>query len=402
MAQMRIEQQSLTNIADAIRAKTGSTDALTLAQMPEEIAGIKSGAAERVEAPWKAVNFIDYDGFNCYSYTVAEAQALTELPPNPTHDGLVAQGWNWTLEEIKAVDAPCTVGQMVATDDGATRINIEVTTLAAPTFMVGFQQTIANDVQIDWGDGSPVETVASTAFTRVSHDYTALGNYTVSLKEQSGKYELSNTMLDNIQNASIAMKVLSANIGNGVTGMTNTFRSCNNIRAFSHPNTSINKSGNWCPSLKLRAIVLPRAKTTTSYLLLNYNANTSRISFAGNTVSLNYGSAANNNCNSYICIPPKVTDVGRNAFNAAVIVFAIVPASATQIGNGAFTSCTWLKKMWCRATTPPTLATTTVIVSTIEAIYVPDAAVDEYKAATNWAAVADKIYPESEMPKYYD
>lgn len=49
----------------------------------------------------KDVNFIDYDGQLLYSYTADEFAELTELPPNPTNDGLTAQGWNWTLENAK-------------------------------------------------------------------------------------------------------------------------------------------------------------------------------------------------------------------------------------------------------------------------------------------------------------
>ena len=49
----------------------------------------------------KDVDFIDYDGTLLYSYTADEFLAMDALPPNPSHDGLVAQGWNWTLAEIK-------------------------------------------------------------------------------------------------------------------------------------------------------------------------------------------------------------------------------------------------------------------------------------------------------------
>ena len=38
-----VQGASLTAIADAIRAKDGSTDKLTLAQMPEKITSIQSG-----------------------------------------------------------------------------------------------------------------------------------------------------------------------------------------------------------------------------------------------------------------------------------------------------------------------------------------------------------------------
>ena len=48
------------------------------------------------------VEFIDYDGDVVDSYTAAEFAELTALPPNPTHEGLIAQGWNWSLADAKS------------------------------------------------------------------------------------------------------------------------------------------------------------------------------------------------------------------------------------------------------------------------------------------------------------
>ena len=49
----------------------------------------------------KDVIFIDYDGTIVYSYTAEEFANLIALPDNPTHEGLVSQGWNWTLSDAK-------------------------------------------------------------------------------------------------------------------------------------------------------------------------------------------------------------------------------------------------------------------------------------------------------------
>ena len=77
-------------------------------------------------APVKSdVNFYDYDGTLLHSYTATEAAGLTALPENPSHSGLVAQGWNYTLAQIKAEvtdHGKCDVGQMYVTTDGKTRI----------------------------------------------------------------------------------------------------------------------------------------------------------------------------------------------------------------------------------------------------------------------------------------
>ena len=43
MGEYLVQDKSLTAVADAIRAKNGGTDKLTLAQMPEKIAAIQTG-----------------------------------------------------------------------------------------------------------------------------------------------------------------------------------------------------------------------------------------------------------------------------------------------------------------------------------------------------------------------
>ena len=51
------------------------------------------------------IRFIDYDGTLIATKTKAEINAMasdSELPANPSHTGLVAQGWNWTVAQLKA------------------------------------------------------------------------------------------------------------------------------------------------------------------------------------------------------------------------------------------------------------------------------------------------------------
>lgn len=53
---------------------------------------VSGGGSSGASAKWDDVTFIDYDGSVLYSYTLEEAQSLTELPKLPTNDGLVCQG----------------------------------------------------------------------------------------------------------------------------------------------------------------------------------------------------------------------------------------------------------------------------------------------------------------------
>lgn len=76
-----------------------------------------------------------------------------------------------------------------------------------------------------------------------------------------------------------------------------------------------------------------------------------------------------------------------------------LPASLNEIGVSVFYGCKNLTELTMRGSTPPILNVVSFGGETkLTAIYVPDDAVEAYKAATNWAAYADIIKPVSEKP----
>ena len=189
MAYKKVDDASLASVAEAIRSKGGTSDALVFPNgFVTAISAIQTGGGGGTtpSAKWNDVTFIDYDGSVLYSYGLAEAQALTELPALPTHDGLVCQGWNWTLEAIKALNRPVTVGAMYITDDGATRLHIRIATVGRMTVPLYIGQTVANGVSINWGDGSAAETLAGTGNVNTSHTYAEPGDYVISLMPDDG------------------------------------------------------------------------------------------------------------------------------------------------------------------------------------------------------------------------
>ena len=86
--------------------------------------------------------------------------------------------------------------------------------------------------------------------------------------------------------------------------------------------------------------------------------------------------------------------------NSKKLEFVRMPSTITQIGISAFYHCKALQTIIVEAITPPTLGenafTDTPIASKTGTIYVPDASVDAYKAASGWATYADIIKPLSE------
>jgi hypothetical protein len=146
--------------------------------------------------------FIDYEGTELYQYTTAQALALTELPANPSHTGLTALGWNWTLQEIKdyltdCPDAMVVVGQLYTTDDGASRFYISLTESQALTPTIYLNVYPNTQGYLDWGDGSQQVVIENSTGSSITfsntHEYSSTGDYIISVKILNGAVSLSSS-----------------------------------------------------------------------------------------------------------------------------------------------------------------------------------------------------------------
>ena len=71
----------------------------------------------------------------------------------------------------------------------------------------------------------------------------------------------------------------------------------------------------------------------------------------------------------------------------------VVPILVTKIGPNVFNGCTNLPSMRMLPISPPTLANISAFANTNNCpIYVPASSVDAYKEATNWSALASRIF----------
>ena len=153
----------------------------------------ETGGGGGTSASPSDVNFYDYDGTLLYSYTIAEANLLTELPQPPTHDGLTFQEWNYSLESVQTATRRMDIGATYITSDGKTRLYIMVPANSEPGLppprnqvLLYFQQTVANGVTIDWGDGSEPETLPGTGVVNTTHTYETAGDFVISLSPVDG------------------------------------------------------------------------------------------------------------------------------------------------------------------------------------------------------------------------
>lgn len=90
-----------------------------------------------------------------------------------------------------------------------------------------------------------------------------------------------------------------------------------------------------------------------------------------------------------ITIPDGVTTIRKHAFWFCSSLTSItIPDRVTTIGEEAFDSCSNLTKIYCKATTPPTLGSNAFDYTII---YVPQASVEAYKSADGWSEYANRI-----------
>ena len=101
-----------------------------------------------------------------------------------------------------------------------------------------------------------------------------------------------------------------------------------------------------------------------------------------------------------LTLPPGMTgSIGSYTFQECTSLTSLVipPGITGSIGTYAFQKSSSLTSLVIQTPTVMTLANTSAFSFTTCNIYVPDALVATYQAATNWSTLADRIKPISEL-----
>ena len=378
-------QNAKTAIGAAITAKGGTVASGDgLEEFAADIGTIPSGGGG-TSVSKKDVTFYDYDGTVVNSYTAAEFAELTAMPDNPSHEGLTAQGWNWSLSDAKTYVASygkLNIGQMYTTSDGKTRLYIELIEGRLQPWLKLYLNA-NSELDIDWGDGSTHSTFTRGTYADYvseMHTYASAGSYVIVITVVSGGFELrssstgSSTLLTNNNanefspDAAYLNSIKKIEIGSGVTRIkSRTFYNCTSLVSITIPSsvTSIEEYSFYnCRSLT--SITIPSGVTSikeqsfynctllasitipSSVTSIGNNAFSSCLSLASITIPSSVTSIGNNafsNCISLvsITIPSSVTSIGNNAFQYLYTLTSItIPSSVTSIGSQAFFGCSSL------------------------------------------------------------
>lgn len=357
-------------------------------------------------APYNDVNFYDYDGTIVYSYSASEFANLSAMPANPVHDGLTAQGWNWTLADAKSqvlVSGALDIGQMYKTSDGKTRLYIRILDNLAMNLRLYLYQSVDRGVTIDWGDGSATETVSGTGMKSANHTYSTIGDYVITLTVTSGAMKLGGTssaaqiitLNANADGNTKACRSTLRGIAVGDNCEYNTFALYNEfLLEFAIVSTTSGWMNNTYYCRNLKHITIPSGH---DYAYARVCSALQSISIPKSVAT--FGDSCFDGCAALqrVVFPKDITSIPSSVlYGCGGIVRLVIPSSVESIGLGAFRNCEGLMEIHFKPTTPPVLGDGTVFqnVPTSCKIYVPTGYLSAYTGASNYPSSSTYTYVE--------
>ena len=356
MGNVLVKEETLTEIADSIREKVGVTDKYKPAEMPEAIRNISpssnSGPSEE-----DTIRFYGYEGKLLYSYSLEELKALTELPRLPKVEGMICQGWNWSLENLQSLNREMDVGAIFITDDGSTRIYVSLNEYTLHP-MLGFYQRAASCMKVDWGDGSPLESkeVIGEVYW-FEHQYEIPGQYVIrlvpeedadvlvygsiggtNLFQKNAEKDRSNTPYSNV--------ITKIEIGKGITYFGEYALMGRNLKYITIPNENIDFRSALYGARNLRFIAMPDTITNIWNNSFNGCTRLEKVCFPNNLQNL-YGDAFRD-CISLktVCLPETIKNTGSTWFLGCDSLRSIsFPESFKTIPTSVVSGCDRLESI---------------------------------------------------------
>lgn len=430
----------LTDLANTIRAKKGTSDLINPQDFSSEIQNIETGF--EYPSQGKDVNFYDYDGTLLYAFTSEEAAELDSLPTVvPKHNGLTFDGWNMTLDEVKEAVTLCgayDVGANYTTTDGKTKLYIyipEGVDSGIFNFTVELHGTGngSGDLTIDWGDGV-VDTITglnSNSEWDPTHTYLSPGYYCIQLdRGPSGDLLLGTANFPllgtDLSKAAILRRVELGGNGYYGPGMSSnrahylwdqTFKDCYNLVSISIPQVTLIYDYAFTNCKSLKAVIFPRHPATSSHNSVKNNicAGCSSLKvlsipkqykyiygFVGSGVSravIPFITGSNNfkDCISLqeVRLGESITQIySSNFYGCTSLIHFKFPTRISSISEQAFANCSNIRLYdFSKATRIPTLDNINAFTGINDTckILVPYNLYYQWKDSNNWARYADHI-----------
>jgi uncharacterized repeat protein (TIGR02543 family) len=345
------------------------------------------------------VRFIDFDGTILKEQWVNAGQAAT-APTPPTHQYLTFDEWN---NDFANIQHDLDVGATYYTTDGKTYLFMRFTNTTGLQPAILLNKATTAQMNIDWGDGTGASLSGSGNITITkAAPYAAIGDYTITI-ECAGNYRFYTYIFNN--NAAYNSSLLNCYLGKNVTSIgPYTFQQCFSLTSIVIPDgvTSI-EPYTFYQCFSLTSIVIPDVVTSIGLYAFYQCYSLTSIVIPDGVTSIEPYTFYQCYSLTSIVIPDVVTSIGLYAFcHCFSLTSIVIPDVVTSIGLYAFYQNYSTLKYEALPTNPPSLANIDAFNSINSAckIYVPDASVLAYQAATNWLTYASYIYPISQLSEY--
>ena len=243
-------------------------------------------------------------------------------------------------------------------DDGKTRLYITVPANSMPGLPpprnevpLYIQQSVANGVTIDWGDGSDPETLPGTGNVNTTHTYQQAGDYVISLDPAEG-CELglghgssSYCVLGPTNNNGLVYCNMLQRVVIGSRGVTriepSAFYNCYSLASVTIPDgvTSIgNYAFQYCYSLA--SVTIPDGVTRIGDSVFRYCYSLASVTIPDGVTRIEPSAFYNCYSLASVTIPDGVTRIEPSAFyNCYSLASVTIPDGVTRIEPSAFYNC---------------------------------------------------------------
>lgn len=356
----------------AVNTQGGTVPAnKNLDNLPAAITSIPTGGGGGgVEE--KDINFYDYDGTLVDSWSLAELPDKTELPANPTHTGLTAQGWNWTLADLKTQNTAMDVGQMYAPTDGKTHIFVYVDKGHLSPHIYIRANSDVTSAAIEWGDGTSTSLEPDGQYHDITHTYSQAGDYEVKIGATGGNLQLyepnSSSGSSRLWCASTSGYSKEYGYNNQVKKVyladnfrgSKIFYKLSNLECVTIPQTwSAYGEYPFGYCLSLRSITIPKAQTSFSGFMFASCLNLETACVPKETTTLTYGVFLNCQHLKRIILasPTSFNGVSQMFYLCSSLESVIAPnAILSNSSNGLFQHCHMLREFTIKEYTSTNIA----------------------------------------------
>ncbi len=259
------------------------------------VASSGGGSAEPLVE--KDVNFYTPYGDLVASYTIEEANNLTELPEAPELPRLTFEEWNYDLADIQATTTPLDVGGTYTTTSGASEFDFDVNSKSGMT--VTFV-SLTGMTSVDWGDGTIDKNLTHTystpgKYTVCVYGLTRLAQYLLTSNASSWNYNLVEVRLANMQilysncfYRCRALRYITIPKSMNIYHTASQFYYCHDLKYFVFPKvaTGIDAAYMFAYCYNLKGISMPIKLTGTSDYAFNYCYSLKKMVFSKNATTI--------------------------------------------------------------------------------------------------------------------